>query len=46
MNIAIENGCPLPSTKLFISRLEELFADDSGELDLAVAYKIILREVE
>ncbi|MGU9952119.1 MAG: NAD(P)-dependent oxidoreductase [Gammaproteobacteria bacterium WSBS_2016_MAG_OTU1] len=50
MNIAIENGiengCPLPSAKLFISRLEELLADDSGELDSAAAYKIILREVE
>ena len=50
MKIALENGvqngCPLPSAKLFADRLEKLIAAGGGGLDSAAAYKIVLEEAE
>ena len=41
-----QNGCPLPSAKLFAARLRALIADGGGDLDSAAAYKIIKKETE
>lgn len=50
MQIAIadgaQNGCPLPSAKLFAERLQTLIADGDGDLDSAAAYKIVKKETE
>ena len=50
MKIALENGaqngCPLPSAKLFAERLKKLIAQGGGELDSAAAYKIVREEAE
>ncbi|MBE8158771.1 MAG: NAD(P)-dependent oxidoreductase, partial [Betaproteobacteria bacterium] len=50
MKIALEcgaeNGCPLPSAKLFADRMEKLIAQGGGELDSTAAYKIVVEEAE
>ena len=48
MRIALQNGeensRPLPAAKLFSQRLQELIAQNDGELDSAAAYKIVCAE--
>ena len=50
MRIALQNGeenhRPLPAAKLFSQRLQQLIAQNDGELDSAAAYKIVCAEAE
>ena len=42
----VENGCPLPSAKLFAERLKHLVAEGGGDLDSAAAHKIVAAETD